>query len=269
MIILQNQTDFLSFIEDQRMPNGNLSIRGVARCCDVDDRALIKGAEFKSQKLGQKLMEQGFTAADLVKNGFPPQAVWICVEYFAFESKAKAPMAKQLARTFGSIGIMATLEELKPKPTLSLEALLLPKASIKEIEQAYDLYKKAYGELYAYRYLQQQMQKHLPQLAGDEPEPLERPSLPSAEAWLTPTQIAAQLNWMYKTGSPNPQAVNKQLETLGYQTKVDGSWHPTLKALSANLVDRKPVATTSKTQKDQLFWAASIVDILQEWTISC
>lgn len=101
------------------MPNGNLSIRGVARCCGVDDKAIINGADFKSNKLGQILTYQGFQAADLSEDGFPPQAVWLCIEYFAYDSKAKASMAKQLARTFGSIGIKTTLEKLtqtQPEP---------------------------------------------------------------------------------------------------------------------------------------------------------
>lgn len=108
-ISISTRESFLSFIADQKMSNGNLSIRGVARCCDVDHKAIITGGDFRSQKLGQTLTGQGFQAADLAANGFPPQAVWLCIEYFAYESKAKAPLAKQLARTFGSIGIVAAL----------------------------------------------------------------------------------------------------------------------------------------------------------------
>jgi hypothetical protein len=66
----------------------------------------LRGVEFVSKKLGQTLTTHGFQAVELVENGFPTQAVWLTIEYFAFESKAAAPMAKQLARTFGSIGII-------------------------------------------------------------------------------------------------------------------------------------------------------------------
>jgi hypothetical protein len=110
--IIQTEQDFLGFIADEAMSNGNLSNRGVSRCCGVNDTAIIRGAEFVSQKLGQTLLGHGFSAAELIANGFPPQAVWLCIEYFAYESKAKALMAKQLARTFGAIGIMATIKQL-------------------------------------------------------------------------------------------------------------------------------------------------------------
>ncbi len=115
MNIIKSESDFLSFIKDQATSNGNLSIRGVARCCDVSPTSIIEGGHFKAQKLGQTLVDYGFDAAHLVENGFPPQAVWLCIEYFAYESKARAEMAKQLARTFGSIGVMTTLQKLTEK----------------------------------------------------------------------------------------------------------------------------------------------------------
>jgi hypothetical protein len=123
MTIIHTEQEFLSFIRDQAMPNGNLSIRGVARCCSVDDTSIIRGADFKSAKLGQTLTEYGFKPADLVENGFPPQAVWLAIEYFAYESKAAAPMAKQLARTFGAIGVKHVISQLTaptPEPPRQL-----------------------------------------------------------------------------------------------------------------------------------------------------
>jgi hypothetical protein len=130
-IVIHNQSDFLVFIRDQAMPNGNLSIRGVARCCGVDHAALIRGGDFHSEKLGQTLVTNGFKAGDLCDEGFPAQAVWLCIEYYAFESRAKAPMAKQIARTFGAIGVMATLKELSQPnatPQLSCHAIAIQKA---------------------------------------------------------------------------------------------------------------------------------------------
>ena len=112
--IIKNQTDFLAFIADEAMGNGNLSIRGVARCCDVEHTSIIRDGAFNSAKLAQTLIEHGFEAGALVQDGFSPQATWLAIEYFAYESKAKAPMAKQIARTFGAIGVMTTLEQLKP-----------------------------------------------------------------------------------------------------------------------------------------------------------
>ena len=115
---IQTQSDFLTFIKDEAMSNGNLSIRGVARCCGVRDTSLIRGAALKSNKLGETLSSKGFHAAALAEDGFPPQAVWLCIEYFAYESQAEAPMAKQLARTFGSIGVMSTLSQLAGIPAM-------------------------------------------------------------------------------------------------------------------------------------------------------
>lgn len=98
------------------------------------------------------------------------------------------------------------------------------------------------------------------------PAPEELASLPTAKALLTPTQIADRLDLNYKTGKPNPQAVNKLLEDLGYQTKIDGTWSATDKAIELNLCDRKPIETESRTQKDQLLWSIDIIAILQEYT---
>lgn len=148
-----------------------------------------------------------------------------------------------------------------------LERSIQEKAAIKEIREAYNLYKEAYGDAYAYRYLHQQMHKHQPHLAGDEPLKEERPSLP-AKALLTPTDIAAKLNIFYGSGNPNPRKVNELLCKAGYQTKENKAWNPTQKAIDANLADRKPVDTNSRTQKDQLLWSEDIIDILKEFSIN-
>jgi hypothetical protein len=78
--------------------------------------SLIRGADFASQKLAQRLTDAGFEAADLVKNGFCAKSFWLTLEYFAYESKAKAEGAKQLARTFGQLGVMTAFEKLEVKP---------------------------------------------------------------------------------------------------------------------------------------------------------
>lgn len=112
MKIIKTQADLLDFIRDELSNNQTLSIRGVARLCGVNDMAIIRSAEFASKKLAEKLTPQGFDAAELTQNGFPAKAVWLTVEYFAFESKAKAEYAKQIARTFGMLGILQLFEEL-------------------------------------------------------------------------------------------------------------------------------------------------------------
>jgi hypothetical protein len=112
-----------NLIANEAMPNGNLSIRGVARMADVNDKSVIDGADFKSQKLAEKLTGQGFECADLAENGFPPVAVILVLEYFAYESKAKAPGAKALMRAFGAFGLKEVLSKLNgyaPQPDVKL-----------------------------------------------------------------------------------------------------------------------------------------------------
>lgn len=127
-IVPSNQQELLAFLKQDASEQGTLSIRGVARMAGVDHKAIINGGEFASARLAEKLTTQGFQvfeAGELSKNGFPPQAVIIVLEYFAYESKAKAPMAKQLMRTFGTIGLMETLKNIRqpqPEPKQSLVA---------------------------------------------------------------------------------------------------------------------------------------------------
>ena len=135
IVPIQDSSDFLSFVRDQAMPNGNLSIRGVARCCGVEDTSLIRSGAFNAEKLATTLSQHGFQAAALAENGFPPQAVWLCIEYYAFDSRAKAPMAKQLARTFGSLGVMSALKELAA-PIAPIAIALPPHKLAIEIAQS-------------------------------------------------------------------------------------------------------------------------------------
>lgn len=148
-----------------------------------------------------------------------------------------------------------------------LEKQLLPTPDIKQIKEALYLYREVYGEAYSQRYLAQQFSKHYPQLAGESPRAEEMASLPTAKALLTPTQIAEELKWYHGTGNPNPRKVNCMLVQLGYQAKIGGRWSATDKAIQANLCDRKPVDTNSRTQKDQLLWSDKIIDILKEHSL--
>ena len=139
------------------------------------------------------------------------------------------------------------------------------RAAIKEIKEAALMYREFYGDAYVYQYVQQQMEKHQPHLAGNEPPKELRPSL-NVQALLTPTQIASELNWRYKTGNPDARMVNRTLEYLGYQTKINGQWSATEKA--NNLCERKPISTESKSQKDQLLWTKRVIDILKEFSLA-
>jgi KilA-N domain len=100
------------------------------------------------------------------------------------------------------------------------------------------------------------------------PQPTELISLPTARALLTPTQLAVELKLLFSTGAGDGSKVNKLLEQLGYQVKVANVWSATDKAIQAKLVDRKPVETNSRTQKDQLLWSVDVLVILQEHTAS-
>lgn len=256
------------------MANGNLSVRGVERCCGIANASLIDGVDIRVTKLSKNLADKGFQALDLIENGFPPQAVWLCIEYYAFESKAKAPMAKQLARTFGSIGVMVTLKELaQPKEDsltqqkAKLEKQLLPAPTQKELKEGHGLYKLMYGKPYADRWLQHKIKEFYPALApAEEPRPEEKASLPTVRALLTPTDIAIEIGVFCKSNPTSGDArwVNRKLEELCYQEKVAGKWSATQKAIDLNLCDRKPVDTNSRTQKDQLTWSADVIPILKE-----
>jgi hypothetical protein len=112
---IETEKDFLGFISDEATKSGNLSTRGVERCCGVGNNTLIKSVGYVGKKLGQTLTSHGFYPVDLTRDGWPPAAVWLAIEYFAWESKAKAPMAKQLARTFGAFGVKNALDHLKPR----------------------------------------------------------------------------------------------------------------------------------------------------------
>jgi hypothetical protein len=273
-IIISSKSDFLTYIRNQAMANGNLSTRGVERCCGIANASLIDGVDFRVAKLGKILTDKGFHALDLIDNGFPPQAVWLCIEYYAFESKAKAQMAKHLARTFGSIGIMVTLKELAAPPPnelaqqrSKLEKQLLPTPTQKELKEGHGLYRLMYGKPYADRWLQSKIKEFYPALApAEEPRPEEKASLPTVKALLTPTEIAVELEVFCKSNPSKGDArwVNQKLLELGYQEKIAGKWSATQKAIDLDLCDRKPVDTNSRTQKDQLVWSAQVVVILKE-----
>ena len=109
---IESPEDLYRLIESEAMSNGNLSIRGVARMADVDHKSISKGGDFNSKILAQKLTESGFCCGDLIENGFPPAAVILVLEYFAYESKAKAHGAKMLMRIFGAFGLKSVLEKL-------------------------------------------------------------------------------------------------------------------------------------------------------------
>lgn len=115
------ETESLAEFVRAYVSNGNLSIRGTAALVGVNDRALITGADLKSAKLARKLAARGFGGADLTANGFPPKAVWLVIEYYAYESpQTKTDMAIAIARTFGAYGVKAAFKDAMTPPTPAL-----------------------------------------------------------------------------------------------------------------------------------------------------
>lgn len=153
-----------------------------------------------------------------------------------------------------------------------LEQQFLPALPMPEVKEYVDLMGEVYGEGYKQRLLPVVLKKFHPHLPIVEPQPTEKVSVSAGEELLTPTQLAQELGLLYKTGSPNPQAVNKLMEELGYQEKGAPSassgtaWSATQKAIDLKLCDRKPVDTNSRTQKDQLLWNRRILPILHAHT---
>ena len=114
---LQIKQNLLSIIQDNsNLLTGNLSVNGVARIAGVSDTSIIRGSAFGSVSLAEHPTTREFQPSDasaFVKDGIPPDAVIMIIEYFAYESKAKCPQALQIMRTFGVVGLM---ECLNPQP---------------------------------------------------------------------------------------------------------------------------------------------------------
>ena len=235
---------------------------------NVDSRTLRRRLDDAARELIKKAVIRSHTREYEV--AVYPASV---VSDLAFEFDL--PLAKAMARAGAAVYMYGLAGyEIKPTPKtveddrLHLEKSIAPKPKLSEIKQATKMYELRYGKAYGDRYHDQMVSKHYPALKGDAPEREEKTSLPTSKCLLTPTDIAAKLKIFYKTGSPNPQVVNKLLAELGYQEKIEGQWSATDKAIAANLADRKPVDTNSKTQKDQLLWSADVIAILQEHTAS-
>lgn len=137
----EQKDSLLEHIQANMLGNKNLSIRGLAEMLGVHHSSLFRGGDFKSSKLAEILTKQGFRAGDLIENGFNAQATWLVIEYFAYESKAKAEKAKQIARTFGSVGIYTVFEEITKPQHLPAkrEVIALPQ------ERRADIWEKLYN----------------------------------------------------------------------------------------------------------------------------
>jgi hypothetical protein len=120
----------------QHLLNGFLSLRAVAAMCGVEHTSIIRSGAFASTTLAKKLEAHGFEAGALAENGFPPAAVWLTIEYFAYDSKAEAPVAKVIARTFGAVGVKTAFAQIEaPTPENQVPAYHQPPVNLPSTEQ--------------------------------------------------------------------------------------------------------------------------------------
>ena len=67
--------------------------------------------------MAEKLALHGFEGGDLAQNGYCPIAVWLVVEYYAYESvRGKTECAKAIAKVFGALGVKAAFSMSLPEP---------------------------------------------------------------------------------------------------------------------------------------------------------
>jgi hypothetical protein len=170
---MQNQVmskdEFLALVQQEIMNNGNISIRGVGRCCGVHHTAIARGGDIRSQKLSETLANYGFQGGDLIANGFPPEAVWLTIEYYAYDSsRADSKIAKSIARSFGAFGVKTILEELRKPKSLNEEnnvAILSPTQLLKlQVEAMIAIEEKQKTQEIALKRLELEQQNHSQQL---------------------------------------------------------------------------------------------------------
>ena len=124
---INSPESLLQYIKNNSIGDRALSIIGLAELCGVKDTSIIRGSAFASSKLAQTLAAHGFNASALSESGFNSISAWLVIEYFAYDSKAKALGAKRIARLFGAFGIQQVFELLnKPQPQKAPAKLINP-----------------------------------------------------------------------------------------------------------------------------------------------
>lgn len=273
--LTQFKHDGLDFYIDRSTGESFCSQAGYAVMANKSQSAINKRARKISLNITQ---ERNYIKAAEIETAVGLRTIHLLTE--AFVNKYLPKDNPELTTKLLNLGVRVFMHELAGYKVTSdavtsepqksdrekLELQLAPVPTLEEIDLAATMFGKRFGKSYEQRYLTQQIRKAYPRLTGETPRKDEIASLPTAQALLTPTQIAGELHWYYSSGNPDARKVNIMLEHLGYQVKVAGQWNATEKAIAANLCDRKPVDTNSKTQKDQLMWSAKIIDILKEHT---
>ncbi len=239
----------------------NLSIRGLAALCGVGHTTIIRGGAFGSKRIAEKLEAKGFEAGALTEKGFNSVATWLTIEYFAYDSEAKAVFAKAIARTFGAFGVKSAFDEVLGAQSSNVKQL--PARSIAEIDEFATVVGKRFGPHVEESCLIINLRRHYPDMEMPAITAEQRSSLPSPEALMRPTDIGERLGILYKTGKGNGAKVNTLLKDLGYQVKSDGSppWTPTEKG--SPFCELKAIDTGSRSDKFQLLWKVSIINELR------
>lgn len=248
-----------------------VSTRGAARLVGRDESTLrehFKGAGNKPSKMAEMLLDRGFEGAGVNQfsdEGIPDEALGVILKYYAYKAgRWCTQQAEYACDQFMDIGIRSACYLAKGLFDFNGAQKLKQArvATIAEIKDATEFYRELYGDAYAQSYGPLMMEKHQPHLLGPAAPAKERSSLSSADALLTPTEIAAHLDMTYQSsGKPSPRAANSLLEAMGYQVKIDKQWTPTEKGKPFSVLN--PVSTDSKSDKFQLFWKVSILDELR------
>jgi hypothetical protein len=259
------ESDGLELVVNTSTGLAYASIRATARMLETDESNLRK--YIKKGEVNYGLINAEFPTSGGLQGGvlIPSQTI------FELALNYNIPLAKKMGAAGANLYMLGLagyktkiLEADVEQDRAELERKFLPTPPIKQLKEVYSIQKMMHKKPYADRWMAQMLSRHYPALVGDAPQPEELASLPTARALLTPTQLAEELGWKYKTGRGNAQQVNTMLLRLGYQEVIADRWSATAKAIAANLVDRKPVETNSRTQKDQLLWSADMISILQE-----
>lgn len=147
------------------------------------------------------------------------------------------------------------VEEQKPDV---IEIDTLPLNDLKDLAW---LLKEYGGEKLKQRVLLQILKMHHPELPGFHLMKIYEEVLvkvvntsSNPEIPLTPTDLATELHvYNPKSGHPHPQAVNRLLERLGYQYRINGKWIPTEKG--EEFADAEMLR-----RSDKLFWKKELCD---------
>jgi hypothetical protein len=131
---------------------------------------IIRDGAFASQRIAEKLSVYGFESGAFVEKGFDALASWAVVEYFAFDSQAKAEGAKRLARLFGALGVSKAFELAHETPVKAPNSVVFRRSSLWAVRLT------EARNVMIYRFLTKKLPKDSQAflLEGVEPKTLER-----------------------------------------------------------------------------------------------